>query len=88
MDVGENRVRVFYGTEKREGERLDLYTEIFGESFDDSPLTTRHSESQATGYVTSDGMDAPSEQFNVLICSGLKCRLLIDPFSRLSVRVA
>jgi len=27
MEVGENRVRVFYGTEKREGERLEIYTE-------------------------------------------------------------
>jgi len=27
MEVGENRVRVFYGTEKREGERLEMYTE-------------------------------------------------------------
>jgi len=26
MEVGENRVRVFYGTEKREGERLEIYT--------------------------------------------------------------
>jgi hypothetical protein len=25
MEVGENRVRVFYGTEKREGERLEIY---------------------------------------------------------------
>jgi hypothetical protein len=25
-EVGENRVRVFYGTEKREGERLEIYT--------------------------------------------------------------
>jgi hypothetical protein len=25
MDVGENRVRVFYGREKREGERLEIY---------------------------------------------------------------
>jgi len=27
MEVGENRVRVFYDTEKREGERLEIYTE-------------------------------------------------------------
>jgi hypothetical protein len=27
MEVGENRVHVFYGTEKREGERLEIYTE-------------------------------------------------------------
>ena len=27
MEVGENRVRVFYGTEKIEGERLEIYTE-------------------------------------------------------------
>ena len=26
MEVGENRVRVFYGTEKRERERLEIYT--------------------------------------------------------------
>jgi hypothetical protein len=26
MEVGENRVRVFYGTEKKEGERLEIYT--------------------------------------------------------------
>jgi hypothetical protein len=26
MEVGENRVRVFYGTEKR-GEKLEIYTE-------------------------------------------------------------
>jgi len=26
MEVGENRVRVFYGTEKREAERLEIYT--------------------------------------------------------------
>jgi hypothetical protein len=26
MEVGENRVHVFYGTEKREGERLEIYT--------------------------------------------------------------
>jgi hypothetical protein len=26
MEVGENNVRVFYGTEKREGERLEIYT--------------------------------------------------------------
>jgi len=26
MEVGENRVRVFYGTEKREGETLEIYT--------------------------------------------------------------
>jgi len=26
MEVGENRVRVFYGIEKREGERLEIYT--------------------------------------------------------------
>jgi len=26
MEVGENSVRVFYGTEKREGERLEIYT--------------------------------------------------------------
>jgi hypothetical protein len=26
MEVGENRVRVSYGTEKREGERLEIYT--------------------------------------------------------------
>jgi hypothetical protein len=26
MEVGENRVRVFYGTEKREEERLEIYT--------------------------------------------------------------
>jgi hypothetical protein len=26
MEVEENRVRVFYGTEKREGERLEIYT--------------------------------------------------------------
>ena len=26
VEVGENRVRVFYGTEKREGERLEIYT--------------------------------------------------------------
>jgi len=26
MDVGENRVCVFCGTEKREGERLEIYT--------------------------------------------------------------
>jgi hypothetical protein len=26
MEVGENRVSVFYGTEKREGERLEIYT--------------------------------------------------------------
>jgi hypothetical protein len=26
MEVGENRVRVFYGAEKREGERLEIYT--------------------------------------------------------------
>jgi hypothetical protein len=25
MKVGENRVRVFYGTEKREGEKLEIY---------------------------------------------------------------
>jgi hypothetical protein len=25
MKVGENRVRIFYGTEKREGERLEIY---------------------------------------------------------------
>jgi len=25
MEVGENRVRVFYGTEKREGEKLEIY---------------------------------------------------------------
>jgi hypothetical protein len=25
MEAGENRVRVFYGTEKREGERLEIY---------------------------------------------------------------
>jgi hypothetical protein len=25
MEVGENRARVFYGTEKREGERLEIY---------------------------------------------------------------
>jgi hypothetical protein len=25
MEVGENRMRVFYGTEKREGERLEIY---------------------------------------------------------------
>jgi len=25
MEVGENRVRIFYGTEKREGERLEIY---------------------------------------------------------------
>jgi hypothetical protein len=25
MEVGENRVRVFYGTEKREGESLEIY---------------------------------------------------------------
>jgi len=27
MEVRENRVRIFYGTEKREGERLEIYTE-------------------------------------------------------------
>jgi len=26
MEVGKNRVRVFYGTEKREGETLEIYT--------------------------------------------------------------
>ena len=26
MEVEENRVRVFYGREKREGERLEIYT--------------------------------------------------------------
>jgi len=26
MEVGENRVRVFYGTERREGERVEIYT--------------------------------------------------------------
>jgi len=26
MEVEENRLRVFYGTEKREGERLEIYT--------------------------------------------------------------
>jgi hypothetical protein len=26
MEVGENRVRLFYGVEKREGERLEIYT--------------------------------------------------------------
>jgi hypothetical protein len=26
MEVGENSVRAFYGTEKREGERLEIYT--------------------------------------------------------------
>jgi hypothetical protein len=26
MEVGENHVRVFYGTEKREGEKLEIYT--------------------------------------------------------------
>jgi len=26
MEAGENRVRVFYGTEKREGKRLEIYT--------------------------------------------------------------
>jgi hypothetical protein len=26
MEVGENRVHVLYGTEKREGERLQIYT--------------------------------------------------------------
>jgi hypothetical protein len=26
MEVRENRVRVFYGIEKREGERLEIYT--------------------------------------------------------------
>jgi len=26
MEVGENRVRVFYGIEKRDGERLEIYT--------------------------------------------------------------
>jgi len=26
MEVGENRVRVFYSKEKREGERLEIYT--------------------------------------------------------------
>jgi hypothetical protein len=26
IEVGENRVRVFYGTEKREGERVEIYT--------------------------------------------------------------
>jgi hypothetical protein len=26
MEGGENRVRVFYGTEKREGEKLEIYT--------------------------------------------------------------
>jgi hypothetical protein len=25
MEVGENRVRIFYGIEKREGERLEIY---------------------------------------------------------------
>jgi len=28
MEVGENRMRVFYGTEKREGERLEIYTGV------------------------------------------------------------
>jgi hypothetical protein len=32
MEVGENRVRVFYGTEKREGERLVIYTGGIGPS--------------------------------------------------------
>jgi hypothetical protein len=26
MEVGENRVRVFYGIEQSEGERLEIYT--------------------------------------------------------------
>jgi len=30
MEVGENRVRVFYGTEKREGEKLEIYTGDIG----------------------------------------------------------
>jgi hypothetical protein len=30
MEVGENRVRVFYGTKKREGEKLEIYTGDIG----------------------------------------------------------
>jgi hypothetical protein len=26
MEVGENRVRISYGTEKRKGKRLEIYT--------------------------------------------------------------
>jgi len=53
MEVGENRVHVFYGTEKREKEKDSRYIQkIMRENFDASPLATRHSESLATGYVT------------------------------------
>jgi hypothetical protein len=36
MEVGENRMRVFYVTEKREGEKLEIYGR------DISPCSTHH----------------------------------------------